>query len=75
MSSPQAQPLPPSESNAIATNEVASSRQSSIPALTMFYDMSQSGPRALPLQRSFCQLGMAFWEYYKAGHVDLRLAL
>jgi len=42
-----------------------------IPALIFFYGMSQKTAATLLLP-----IGVfAFWTYYKAGHVDLKLAL
>lgn len=47
-----------------------------IPALVMFYGMSQKRAQGTSLATLLLPIGIfAFWEYYKAGHVDLRLAM
>ena len=47
-----------------------------IPALTMFYGLSQKRAQGTSVATLLLPIGaMAFWEYWKAGQVDLRLAL
>jgi len=47
-----------------------------IPALVYFYDMSQKRAQGTSLATLLLPIGIfAFWTYYKAGHVDLKLAL
>jgi uncharacterized membrane protein YfcA len=47
-----------------------------IPALIYFYGMSQLRAQGTSLATLLLPIGIfAFWTYYKAGHVDLRLAL
>ena len=47
-----------------------------IPALVMFYGMTQKRAQGTSLATLLLPIGIfAFWEYYKAGHVDLRLAM
>lgn len=47
-----------------------------IPALMYFYGMSQKSAQGTSVATLLLPIGVfAFWEYYKAGHVDIRLAL
>lgn len=47
-----------------------------IPALVVFYGMSQIKAQGTSLATLLLPIGIfAFWEYYKAGNVDLKLAL
>ena len=47
-----------------------------IPALVFFYGMSQIRAQGTSLATLLLPIGIfAFWTYYKAGHVDLKLAL
>ena len=47
-----------------------------IPALIYFYGMSQSKAQGTSIATLLLPIGVfAFWTYYKAGHVDVRLAL
>ena len=47
-----------------------------IPALIYFYGMSQIKAQGTSLGTLLLPIGVfAFWTYYKAGHVDVRLAL
>ena len=47
-----------------------------IPALIYFYGMSQVKAQGTSLGTLLLPIGVfAFWTYYKAGHVDVRLAL
>ncbi len=47
-----------------------------IPALVMFYGMSQIKAQGTSLATLLLPIGIfAFWEYYKSGNVDLKLAL
>jgi len=47
-----------------------------IPALIMFYGMSQRRAQGTSLGTLLLPIGiLAFWEYWKAGDVDLKLAL
>ena len=47
-----------------------------IPALTFFYGMSQKTAQGTSVATLLLPIGyFAFWTYYKAGHVDLKLAL
>lgn len=47
-----------------------------IPALTMLYGMSQKRAQGTSLATLLLPIGIfAFWTYYKAGHVDLKLAM
>ncbi len=47
-----------------------------IPALLYFYGMSQIQAQGTSLATLLLPIGIfAFWPYYKAGHVDLRLAV
>ncbi len=47
-----------------------------IPALIYFYGMSQIQAQGTSIATLLLPIGgFAFWTYYKAGHVDLRLAL
>lgn len=47
-----------------------------IPALIFFYGMSQKTAQGTSLATLLLPIGaLAFWTYYKAGHVDLKLAL
>ena len=47
-----------------------------IPALIYFYGMSQIKAQGTSIATLLLPIGaFAFWTYYKAGHVDLRLAL
>ena len=46
-----------------------------IPALIFFYGMSQKTAQGTSLATLLLPIGIfAFWTYYKAGHVDLKLA-
>ena len=46
-----------------------------IPALIFFYGMSQKTAQGTSVATLLLPIGMfAFWTYYKAGHVDLKLA-
>ena len=47
-----------------------------IPALVYFYGMTQIKAQGTSLATLLLPIGMfAFWSYYKAGQVDLKLAL
>ncbi|MGI4853282.1 MAG: TSUP family transporter [Janthinobacterium lividum] len=47
-----------------------------IPALTAFYGMSQKRAQGTSVATLLLPVGMlAFWSYYKAGEVDLKLAM
>jgi uncharacterized protein len=47
-----------------------------VPALIFFYGMSQVRAQGTSLATLLLPIGVfAFWSYYKAGHVDVRLAL
>ena len=47
-----------------------------IPALILFYGMSQKTAQGTSLATLLLPIGIfAFWTYYKAGHVDFKLAL
>jgi uncharacterized membrane protein YfcA len=47
-----------------------------IPALVYFYGMTQVKAQGTSLATLLLPIGiLAFWTYYKAGHVDLKLAL
>lgn len=47
-----------------------------VPALAFFYGMSQVRAQGTSLATLLLPIGLlAFWSYYKAGHVDVRLAL
>jgi uncharacterized membrane protein YfcA len=47
-----------------------------IPALVYFYGMSQIKAQGTSVATLLLPIGIfAFWEYYKAGHVDVKLAL
>lgn len=47
-----------------------------IPALVYFYGMSQIKAQGTSLATLLLPIGaLAFWTYYKAGHVDVKLAL
>ena len=47
-----------------------------IPALIFFYGMSQKTAQGTSVATLLLPIGIfAFWTYYKAGHVDLHLAL
>ncbi len=47
-----------------------------IPALMYFYGMSQLKAQGTSVATLLLPIGaFAFWTYYKAGHVDLRLAM
>lgn len=47
-----------------------------IPALTFFYGMGQKTAQGTSIATLLLPIGaLAFWEYHKAGHVDLRLAM
>lgn len=47
-----------------------------IPALVYFYGLSQIKAQGTSLATLLLPIGaLAFWTYYKAGHVDVRLAL
>ena len=47
-----------------------------IPALTVFYGMSQKRAQGTSVATLLLPIGIfAFWEYQKAGEVDLKLAL
>ena len=46
-----------------------------IPALVFFYGMSQKTAQGTSVATLLLPIGIfAFWAYYKAGHVDLKLA-
>jgi uncharacterized membrane protein YfcA len=46
-----------------------------IPALVFFYGMSQKTAQGTSVATLLLPIGiLAFWTYYKAGHVDLKLA-
>jgi uncharacterized membrane protein YfcA len=46
-----------------------------IPALILFYGMSQKTAQGTSIATLLLPIGIfAFWTYYKAGHVDLKLA-
>ena len=47
----------------------------SIPALVMFYGMSQKRTGNLPRNSSLADRYLCLLEYYKAGYVELRLAM
>jgi uncharacterized membrane protein YfcA len=47
-----------------------------IPALMLFYGMSQIKAQGTSLATLLLPIGiLAFWSYYKAGQVDMKLAL
>jgi uncharacterized membrane protein YfcA len=47
-----------------------------VPALVLFYGMTQHRAQGTSLGALLLPIGIfAFWRYYKAGNVDLRLAL
>ena len=47
-----------------------------IPALIFFYGMSQKTAQGTSVATLLLPIGIfAFWTYYKAGHVDLKLGL
>ena len=47
-----------------------------IPALTIFYGMSQKRAQGTSLGTLLLPVGiLAFWSYYRAGEVELKLAL
>lgn len=47
-----------------------------IPALVYFYGMSQIKAQGTSLATLLLPIGaLAFWTYYKAGHVDVKLSL
>ncbi len=47
-----------------------------IPALVLFYGMSQKTAQGTSIATLLLPIGIfAFWAYYKTGHVDLKLAL
>lgn len=47
-----------------------------IPALVYFYGMSQIKAQGTSIATLLLPIGVfAFWTYYKAGHVDVKLAL
>lgn len=47
-----------------------------IPALVYFYGLSQIKAQGTSLATLLLPIGaLAFWTYYKAGHVDVKLAL
>lgn len=47
-----------------------------IPALIFFYGMSQKTAQGTSIATLLLPIGIfAFWTYYKAGHVNLKLAL
>ena len=47
-----------------------------IPALIFFYGMSQKTAQGTSVATLLLPIGIfAFWTYYKAGHVDLKLAM
>ncbi len=47
-----------------------------IPALVLFYGMSQIKAQGTSLATLLLPIGIfAFWEYYKAGQVNIKLAL
>ncbi len=47
-----------------------------IPALIYFYGMSQLKAQGTSIATLLLPIGIfAFWTYYKAGHVDVKLAL
>jgi uncharacterized protein len=47
-----------------------------IPALTFFFHMSQHRAQGTSLGALLAPIGaLAFWEYYKAGNADLKVAL
>ena len=47
-----------------------------IPALVYFYGMSQIKAQGTSVATLLLPIGVfAFWTYYKAGHVDLKLAM
>ncbi len=47
-----------------------------IPALIFFYGMSQKTAQGTSIATLLLPIGaFAFWEYYKAGHVNVKLAL
>lgn len=47
-----------------------------IPALVYFYGMSQIRAQGTSVATLLLPIGaLAFWTYYKAGHVDVRLAM
>jgi uncharacterized membrane protein YfcA len=47
-----------------------------VPALVFFYGMSQIKAQGTSVATLLLPIGIfAFWEYYKAGHVDLKLAM
>ena len=47
-----------------------------VPALIFFYGMSQKTAQGTSVATLLLPIGVsAFWTYYKAGHVDVKLAL
>jgi uncharacterized membrane protein YfcA len=47
-----------------------------IPALVFFYGMSQKTAQGTSIATLLLPIGIfAFWEYYKSGHVNIKLAL
>jgi len=47
-----------------------------VPALIFFYGMSQIKAQGTSVATLLLPIGaLAFWTYYKAGHVDLKLAM
>jgi len=47
-----------------------------VPALVMFYGMTQGRAQGTSLATLLAPIGIfAFWEYYKAGNVDVRIAV
>jgi uncharacterized membrane protein YfcA len=47
-----------------------------IPALIFFYGMSQKTAQGTSIATLLLPIGaFAFWEYYKSGHVNIKLAL
>lgn len=47
-----------------------------IPALIYFYGMSQLRAQGTSIATLLLPIGIfAFWTYYKAGHVDMRMAM
>lgn len=47
-----------------------------IPALVVFYGMSQKSAQGTSIATLLLPIGIfAFWEYYKAGHVEIKLAM
>ncbi len=47
-----------------------------IPGLMLFYGMSQKSAQGTSIATLLLPIGaFAFWSYYKAGHVDVKLAV